>query len=445
MPTNNIANNWSRALRTLLQPKSIIAGAAAGLRLILNKVSGISSAVEPSDTPAGFGTGPTPVKIPAKSVRYVSGSLAGSGTDKITAGVGGISGYVVKDLPSGILIFGKSADMSDELLRGRDFIELSSGVYLFYKDPAANSVITVDGDVTLSWIVVVGTPSGVGYNAYARLFKNSSDYSVNRQYQELREMSDASAGSSTAGLYELSGCGRPISYDETIVKYWYEGAQGFGLTSEDRVIKLSDHQLGDTNAPGSSIATRATSNTYLYTLGGITRSLDISAQIHADNDINKAIPGASSLSKAELRSAIVERFGNTFDITKSSDSAETLKLLDTVTPKVLRQNIIQRLEIKASAVGLVDSTLRIYYGATESNAPYIEIPVNEKLNGEGAVRWISDNGRIIGRSPVIGDRVFRCEALSDSTVDGDCVILKCVQLPKIYLYPSGSLIITING
>jgi hypothetical protein len=290
----------------------------------------------------------------------------------------------------------------------------------------------------------VGGASKLGHNIRSKRFFGSQDHSINRKYSELCRMVETSVGGSTAGLYELAGCGRPISSDETIVKYWREGSQWFGLSSAGRVIKLSAAQLNSVNIPGSSIESRITSDIYLYTLDGRTRSVDITNTPYPNDDINKVIPAASNMSVPELRAALVESFGNTFDITNNSLSVEGLRLLDSITPKVLRQNIIQHIRI-TSADKLYNSALRIYFGADPDNKSYIEIPVCEAVNNRSTLRWISDNGFIIGRAPVIGDRLSHCEVISNSTSDGECVILKCIQLPGLYLYPSSSLVITINN
>ena len=444
MPTKNIASNWSKALRTLLQPKSILSGAVAGLRLILSKVSGMSSDVVDCTPPVGSGYGPIVVTVTADSVKRVSGVLAGADAINITAGVGEVSGYIVTGLPSGLLLLSKTIDMDDEFTRGKDFIELPGSSYLFYTDPSINSVITVDGDVKLSWVAIIGSTGKLGHNIRSKRFFGSHDHSINRKYSELCRMVETSVGGSTAGLYELAGCGRPISSEETIVKYWREGAQGFGLSSTGRVIKLSPAQLSSANVPGSSIESRITSDIYLYTLDGRTRSIDITNTPHPNDDVNKVIPAASNMSTSELRASLVESFGNTFDITNNSLSVEGLRLLDSITPKVLRQNIIQHIRI-ASADQLYSSALRIYFGSGPDNKSYIEIPVCEAVTNHNALRWISDNGFIVGRAPVIGDRLIRCEVISDSTSNGECVILKCIQLPGLYLYPSSSLVITINN
>lgn len=458
MALRNITKSWSTALWHMLEPRSILLGVVAGLRQMLERLGTITNM--PSDAPpVGYGGGICTITTKLSDITALRGVLASNEVLSAIAGEDVLDfKFKAAKLPVGILIFAKSAATIDKcLIRGVDFIEATSGVYLFKVDPTIYGICSADRGGTCTWVCSIGVGLSVDGQDRLCVYRKSASYRTNLQLEHASYYSEAVNGMGTDPNILSTGADIHDYVADPPIKSWAEGSDSYILTTSGRCIKLS-----------GATKSEVYSNTLLYTANGIYHSIDVDTNEVIDWGIDSGsfevatnVPLTAVQDSADAVRSILSCAGfSTFDTSSHRDKASATYLNGLIS-KVSNAYNIQKIDIKLANVP-PSAVLCVYYAA-----PGYSLDVNmltkSTLAGciacadadygawivesmdymtSGSARWYTANGKTVGKRPECGDTIVAVTVGTRSPDAGKDDILEHVVIDNEFIHPGSCLIIT---
>lgn len=469
MAITGLSKNWSTALWHMLEPRALLTASIAGLRLVLDKLGGIAGLATDA-VPVGRGSSYLAVTVPLSDIVSAPGVTAGDGITEAVSGSGGHDlPFRVVDLPTGILLFAKSASAIDDvLMRGIDFVETVTGCYRFKSDPSFFGVCSSGGGAAqCTWICTIGTATNTGNQDRLGIYKGSTVYRINKQLDPTISSVEGSGGHSNAASVLCAGADLTTKTNNKVSTTWQEGDALFCLTADRQLIKLPSINNGDIKR-FDTVEDYSLSNVLLYSQDGRYYSMDVSNDSIVDHPLDVKsfedlvkLPIDAVKDSASVVKVLLSRNGfNTIDSTDLVDG-KVCKLIDPLVSKVSTVFTTQQLNIDLRKVTQVDE-LYVYYANDSTvdiwsiagtSAGQCVINAASKYGGwimdsgdvmvSGRVRWCTLNAESVGMFPKCGHRIVGVSAVqhaSQESNNGD--ILEHVDIVDEFIHPGSCLIIT---